>query len=266
LKIATYNVNGIAARLPRLLEWLEKTQPDVVCLQEIKCLDENFPRLEFESRGWHLHTHGQKSFNGVALLSRTPVSDIIRGLPGDPLDEQARWIEGSILGVRVVCLYLPNGNPQPGPKFDYKLSWMDRMIERAKTLLMQEGPLVLAGDYNVCPLDVDVYDPSAMAADALLQPASRAKWRSLCHLGLTDATRATHPAGQAYTFWDYQAGAWPKDYGLRIDHLLLSPAAADRLTSSGINRKFRGLEKSSDHTPVWVILDDVTKALQSSYE
>jgi exodeoxyribonuclease III len=262
LKIATYNVNGIAARLPRLLEWLDQTSPDVACLQEIKCLDENFPRLEFESRGWHLHTHGQKGFNGVALLSRTPVNNVVRGLPGDSLDEQARWIEGTITGVQVVCLYLPNGNPQPGPKFDYKLAWMDRMIARALSLLASEGPLVLAGDFNVCPTDEDVYDVNAMATDALLQPAARAKWRSLCHLGLTDATRATHPAGQVYTFWDYQAGAWPKDHGVRIDHLLLSSAAADRLTSSGIDRKYRGLEKSSDHTPVWIELENMTLPLQ----
>lgn len=263
MKIATYNVNGIAARLPRLLEWLDQTRPDVACLQEIKCLDENFPRLEFETRGWHLHTHGMKSFNGVALLSRTPVTDVVRGLPGDPLDEQARWIEGTITGVRVVCLYLPNGNPQPGLKFDYKLGWMDRMIIRARSLLANEQPLVLAGDFNVCPTDDDVYDVNAMANDALLQPASRAKWRSLCHLGLTDATRAAHPAGQAYTFWDYQAGSWPKDHGLRIDHLLLSPAAADRLTSSGIDRKYRGLEKSSDHTPVWIELENIAHPTQN---
>jgi exodeoxyribonuclease III len=258
LKIATYNVNGINARLPRLLEWLDETSPDVACLQEIKSMDETFPRLEIEARGWHLETHGQKGFNGVALLSRTPITDLCRGLPGDPTDEQARWIEGTVLGVRLVCLYLPNGNPQPGPKFDYKLAWMDRMINRAQALLASEQPLVLAGDFNVCPTDEDVYDVTAMAADALLQPASRAKWRALCHLGLTDATRATHPAGRVYTFWDYQAGAWPKDHGLRIDHLLLSPAASDMLSSSGIDRKYRGMEKSSDHTPVWVTLETVT--------
>jgi exodeoxyribonuclease III len=260
MKIATFNVNGIAARLPRLLEWLDETTPDVACLQEIKCLDANFPRLEFESRGWHLETHGQKGFNGVALLSRTPIADVVRGLPGDEADEQARWIEGSIGGVRVVCLYLPNGNPQPGPKFDYKLAWMDRLIARAKILLADERPLVLAGDYNVCPVDEDSYDPKAMAADALLQPESRAKWRQLCHLGLTDATRAVAPAGRVYTFWDYQAGGWPKDHGLRIDHLLLSPTAADQLSASGVDRKYRGLEKSSDHTPVWIALNSITLA------
>ncbi len=259
MKIATYNINGIAARLPRLLEWLDEAQPDVACLQEIKCVDENFPRLEFESRGWNLETYGQKGFNGVALLSRSPITQVQRGLPGDASDEQARWIEGDIDGVRVVSLYLPNGNPQPGPKFDYKLAWMDRLIARARQLLTTEQPFVLAGDYNVCPTDADCYDPAAMAEDALTQPASRAKWRQLCHLGLSDATRLHHPAGRAYTYWDYQAGAWAKDHGLRIDHLLLSPAAVDRLTSSGIDRKYRGLEKSSDHTPVWVGLENITQ-------
>jgi exodeoxyribonuclease III len=254
MKIATFNVNGINARLPRLLEWLDETTPDVVCLQEIKSQDETFPRAEFESRGWHLETHGQKGFNGVALLSRAPISDVVRGLPGDVEDAQARWIEANISGVRVVSLYLPNGNPQPGPKFDYKLAWMERMILRVKTLLASEMPLVLAGDYNICPLDVDVYNPAAMAEDALLQPAARAKWRQLKHLGFTDATRAVHPDGRAYTYWDYQAGAWPKDHGLRIDHLMLSPAAADLLTYCDIDRKYRGLEKSSDHTPVWIQL------------
>jgi exodeoxyribonuclease III len=255
LKIATYNVNGIGARLPRLLEWLEETAPDIACLQEIKCLDENFPRLEFESRGWYLETHGQKGFNGVALLSRTAMTHIVRGLPGDPLDQQARWIEATVSGFRLVCLYLPNGNPQPGPKFDYKLAWMDRMIARCKILLADEAPLVLTGDFNVCPTDEDSYDIHTMANDALLQPQSRTKWRSLCHLGFTDATRAIQPTGPAYTFWDYQAGAWPKDNGVRIDHLLLSATAADRLISSGIDKKYRGREKSSDHTPVWITLE-----------
>ncbi len=260
MKIATFNVNGINARLPRLLEWLDETAPDVACLQEIKSQDSTFPRLEFESRGWQLETHGQKGFNGVALLSRSPMTDIVRGLPGDAADEQARWIEATIHGVRVVCLYLPNGNPQPGPKFDYKLAWMDRMLARAKGLLTSEQPLVMAGDYNVCPTDEDVHDPKAMAADALLQPESRARWRQLCHLGFTDATRAVQPAGRAYTFWDYQAGGWPKDHGLRIDHLLLSPAAADKLSTSGIDRKYRGMEKSSDHTPAWLVLENISPA------
>jgi exodeoxyribonuclease III len=262
MKIATFNVNGIAARLPRLLEWLDETRPDVACLQEIKCLDDNFPRLEFESRGWHLETHGQKGFNGVALLSRTPMLDVRRGLPGNPEDEQARWIEASIAGVRVISLYLPNGNPQPGPKFDYKLDWMERLMARAKALLAAGQPLVLAGDFNVCPTDEDCYDPAAMATDALLQPESRARFRQLCHLGLTDATRTQQPAGRAYTFWDYQAGAWPKDNGVRIDFLLLSPDAADRLSGSGIDRKYRGMEKSSDHTPVWATLDIIAHPAQ----
>jgi len=266
VRIATFNVNGIGARLPRLLEWLEEAQPDVACLQEIKCQDDNFPRLEITAAGYQVETHGQKGFNGVALLSRTPISDISRGLPGDEEDVQARWIEGTVGGVRIACLYLPNGNPQPGPKFDYKLAWMKRLIDRAGILLASEQPLVLAGDYNVCPSDEDVWDVRAMANDALTQPDSRALYRSLLNLGLTDAIRALIPAGRAYTFWDYQAGAWAKDWGLRIDHLLLSPQAADRLVDAGIDRKVRGREKASDHTPVWCALADQPPSASTSSE
>lgn len=251
MKIATYNVNGISARLPRLLEWLEATHPDVVCLQEIKTITENFPRLEIESLGYHCTVVGQKGFNGVALLSRTPPEDILDHLPGDASDEQSRYVEATIKGVRIGGLYLPNGNPQPGPKFDYKLAWMDRLTAHARQQLSKEIPFMLMGDFNVCPCDEDVYDPKALAADALTQPESRAQYRTLLSLGFTDAIRALQPAGRAYTYWDYQAGAWSKDWGLRIDHILLSPQAADRLQDAGIDRRFRGMEKASDHTPVW---------------
>lgn len=255
MRIATFNINGTAARLPRLLDWLDTVQPDVAGLQEIKCMDEKFPRLEFETRGYQLETFGQKSFNGVALLSKQPMTAIVRGLPGDEGDEQARYIEAKVAGITIGNLYLPNGNPQPGPKFDYKLAWMDRLIAHARQLLASERPVVLMGDYNVCPQDVDVFSPAVMADDALVQPESRAKFRQLMALGFTDAIRAIQPEGRAYTFWDYQAGAWPKDHGLRIDHLLLSPQAADRLEDAGIDRKPRGKDKASDHTPVWVELD-----------
>ncbi len=254
MKIATYNVNGIAARLPRLLEWLQGFSPDAVVLQEIKCVDEKFPRLEIEALGYQVETFGQKSFNGVAILSKTPITDLARGLPGDPLDEQSRYIEGTVGGILVCGLYLPNGNPQPGPKYEYKLAWMDRLITHARQLLNSEKPVVLLGDYNVCPTSDDVFDEGAMAGDALIQPLSRAKWRELLHLGFTDAARAMQPDGRAYTFWDYQAGAWVKDHGLRIDHIFLSPQAADRLQNCAVDRKPRGLEKASDHTPVWVEL------------
>jgi exodeoxyribonuclease III len=256
MRIATYNVNGIAARLPRLLEWLQGFAPDVVVLQEIKCMDDKFPRLEIEALGYFLETYGQKSFNGVAILSRTEITDIHRGLPGDDSDEQSRYIEGTVNGVRICGLYLPNGNPQPGPKFDYKLAWMDRLIARAKENLKTEIPLVMLGDYNVCPLAEDVFDERAMAGDALIQPESRAKWRELLNLGFLDAARAIQATGHAYTFWDYQAGAWAKDHGLRIDHIFLSSHAADRLVTCAVDRKPRGLEKASDHTPVWVELRD----------
>ncbi len=251
MKVYTFNVNGINARLPQLLAWLANARPDVVCLQEIKSQDATCPRLEIEALGYHMETHGQKGFNGVALLSREPLTDIVRGLPGDDTDEQSRWIEGTTMGLKIVSLYLPNGNPQPGPKFDYKLAWMDRMIVRARNLLLEEQPLILAGDYNVCPTNNDVHNPSAMAEDALMQPESRSRWRQLFNLGYLDAIRAIEPTAHCYSYWDYQAGAWSKDHGLRIDHLALSPQAADRLKDAGVDRKPRALEKPSDHTPVW---------------
>lgn len=257
MRIATFNINGIGARLPRLLEWLDEFKPDVACLQEIKCQTDNFPRLEFESRGYECAVLGQKGFNGVAILSRIGLKDVSTGLPGDETDEQSRFIEATVgADVRVGCLYLPNGNPQPGPKFDYKLAWMRRLIEHAKAELPKERPYVLLGDYNVCPTDEDVWDMAKMAGDALTQPESRALFHELLWLGFTDAIRTFQPKGHAFTYWDYQNAAWNKDWGIRIDHLLLSPQAADRLVAAGIDRKPRGREKASDHTPVWCELKD----------
>lgn len=260
MKIATFNINGVKARLPRLLEWLDEFSPDVACLQEIKSIDDNFPRMEFEERGWHVETFGQKSFNGVALISRYPIEDIHRALPamdGGPEEEdvQARYIEATIKGVRIASIYLPNGNPQPGPKFDYKISWMDRLIKRAEYLLTLEMPVVLAGDYNVIPHDEDCHNPAAWVDDALTQPESRQRLRSIINLGYLDALRQIKPTGAAYSYWDFQRGAWQKDQGIRIDHLLLSPQAADLLKDCQVDRVPRGKEKPSDHTPVWVELD-----------
>lgn len=254
MKIATWNVNSVKARLPRVLEWLSAAAPDVVLLQETKTLDENFPAIEIEDLGYNLAVHGQKTYNGVAILSKFPIEDVECGLPGDDADEQARYIEAVTGGVRVASIYLPNGNPTPGEKFDYKLAWMDRLFAHARGLLEWEESLVLGGDYNVCPTDIDVYDPESWADDALCRPESRTKFRSLVNLGFTDALREYH-SGPEFSFWDYQAGAWQKGFGLRIDHLLLSPQAADRLTGAEVDRTPRGKEKPSDHTPVWCELD-----------
>lgn len=254
MKISTFNVNGISARLPRLLDWLAEAEPDIVCLQEIKSINANFPTDVIAAAGYHSLVHGQKGFNGVAILSKAPATETARGLAGDAADDHARYLEAEVCGVRVASIYLPNGNPQPGPKFDYKLAWFDRLAGRAAELLATEGPVVLAGDYNVCPEAIDVFSEAAMAADALVQPETRAKFRTLCFQGWTEAIRALQPRGRAYTFWDYQAGAWPRDLGLRIDHLLLSPRAADRLTHAGIDRGVRGGERASDHVPTWVDL------------
>ncbi len=260
MKIATFNINGIKARLPRLLEWLEEFSPDVACLQEIKSVDENFPKLEIEAAGWHVETHGQKSFNGVAFISKHPIEDIMRRLPAidgsdETEDEQARYMEATIKGVRIATIYLPNGNPRPGPKFDYKLNWMDRLIKRAEVLRELEIPVVLAGDYNVIPFDEDCYDPAAWTEDALTQPESRARLRTMWNLGYTDAIRQITPQGAMYTYWDFQRGAWQKDNGIRIDHLLLSPEAADILKDANVDRVPRGKEKPSDHTPTWIELE-----------
>jgi exodeoxyribonuclease-3 len=253
MRIATWNVNSVNARLPTVLRWFEEAAPDVVCLQEIKCIDEKFPREAFERLGYNVATHGQKTYNGVALLSKTPLEDIRRGLPGDDADDQARYIEAVVSGpapVRVASIYLPNGNPVGTEKFPYKLNWMARLSAHARDLLALEEPLVLAGDYNVIPEAADVAVPEAWTGDALFQPQSRGAFRALKNLGLTDAYMQMDGSAGGYTFWDYQAGAWPKDHGIRIDHHLLSPQAADRLTALEIHRDVRGWEKPSDHVPV----------------
>ncbi len=256
MRIATFNVNGINARLPRLLEWLDEATPDVACLQEIKADDDRFPLKAIEGAGYGVAWHGQKGFNGVAILARDTQPALRRkGLPGDPEDLQSRYIEAEVAGVVVASIYLPNGNPQPGPKFDYKLAWMERLIAHAAQLLVEERPVVLAGDYNVIPTDLDTFSVRAMADDALTQPGSRAALRRLVYQGWTDAIRARHPEPERlYTFWDYQAGAWARDAGFRIDHLLLSPQAADRLHGAGVDKAVRGREKASDHAPVWIEL------------
>ena len=259
MKIATFNVNSIKARLPNLTTWLQEAAPDIVCLQELKCVDDAFPRSEIEGLGYNVAVHGQKTYNGVAILSKLPLEDVTKGLPGGTEDEQARYIEAVVstddAAIRVSSIYLPNGNPIDTDKFEYKLHWMDRLIDHAHRLLSYEEVLVLAGDYNVIPTADDVHDPDAWADDALFRPETRAKFRELINLGLTDAFRACHTEAHRYTFWDYQAGAWAKDNGLRIDHLLLSPQATDRLTACDIDRNVRGREKPSDHVPVWVELD-----------
>jgi exodeoxyribonuclease-3 len=255
MKIATWNVNSVKVRLPRLLEWLREFSPDVALLQEIKVVDDAFPAMEIGELGYNIATHGQKTYNGVAILSKHRLEDVSRGLPGDDgSDGQARYLEAFTGGVRVGCIYLPNGNPAPGEKYAYKLAWMDRLIAHARELLSWEEALVLGGDYNVCPDDEDVWSPAAFATDALCLPQSRNRFRQLLNLGFTDAIRAFHQ-GPLYSYWDYQAGAWEKDHGLRIDHLLLSPQAADRLKAAGVDRTPRGREKPSDHTPVWCELD-----------
>ncbi|MBP7001788.1 exodeoxyribonuclease III [Amaricoccus sp.] len=259
MKLATFNINGARARLPALLDWLDAARPDVVVLQEIKSTDDLFPRLEIEERGYNVATHGQKGFNGVAILSRLPLEDVTSGLPGDDGDDQARWIEATVVGeaaaLRVCGLYLPNGNPAPGPKYDYKLAWMARLQARAEALLAAEETAALLGDFNVIPEPIDCYDPRVWERDALFLPPTRAAWRRILNLGYTDAVRVTHPEPRLYTFWDYQAGAWPKNHGIRIDHVLLTPQAADRLVACGIDAEVRGRDKPSDHVPVWVDLD-----------
>ena len=252
MRIATYNINGVKARLPRLLEWLDETRPKVACLQEIKSQDEGFPIAEFEKIGYHGIWHGQKSFNGVAILADgTKPLETQRGLPGDPEDEQSRYLEAEVDGVRIACIYLPNGNPLPGPKFDYKLAWMERLRARMKHLWDLEIPCAVVGDYNVIPEDKDVWSPKAMASDALMQPESRDAYSRLLGDGWTDAIGTRNPRGGVWTYWDYQAGAWQRDHGFRIDHLLLTPELADRLTAVGVDKEYRGREKASAHTPVW---------------
>ncbi|WP_442771615.1 exodeoxyribonuclease III [Paenirhodobacter enshiensis] len=258
MKIATFNINGIKARAEALVDWLREADPDVVALQEIKSTDEAFPHEIFDGLGYTIETFGQKSFNGVALLSRIGLEDVRRGLPGDDSDDQARWIEATVVGkraVRLCGLYLPNGNPAPGPKYDYKLAWMERMRLRAAELLRSEEPVVMLGDYNIIPQDEDAAKPESWREDALALPQSRAAFRRILNLGYTDAVRARMTDPGIYSFWDYQAGAWPRNNGIRIDHLLLSPQAADLLSDVGIDKEIRGRDKPSDHVPVWIELD-----------
>ncbi len=255
MRIVSYNVNGIRARLPRLVEWLGETAPDIVCLQELKSAEADVAAAEIAAAGYGMLWHGQKGFNGVAILAKgaEPV-EVQRGLAGEAEDEQSRYLEADVFGLRVAAIYLPNGNPQPGPKFDYKLRWMERLRHRAQQILTEEVPAILAGDYNVIPHDDDIFRPAAMADDALMQPQSRAAYRRILGDGWTDALRSRHPAGGIWTYWDYQAGAWQRDAGFRIDHLLLSPALADRLRDAGVDREHRAREKASDHAPTWVEL------------
>jgi len=257
MKIATFNVNGIASRLPRVLEWLDRESPDVACLQELKAPDAGFPILPIRAAGYGAVWHGQRSFNGVAILARgnDPV-EIRRGLPGDPDDTHSRYIEAEVDGVVVASIYLPNGNPQPGPKFDYKLAWFERLIEHAATLQASRRPVVLAGDFNVVPTDFDIYDPKGWRKDALLQPETRDAYRRLLAQGWTDALRARHPEDRIYTFWDYFRNHWARNAGLRIDHLLLSDELASRMTDANVDRWVRGVAPASDHAPTWVEIAD----------
>jgi len=251
MRIATWNVNSVKARLPNVLEWLNEAKPDVVLLQEIKCETPNFPALEFNALGYKSCALGQKSYNGVAILSRHTIEDVMEHLPEAGEDTQSRYIEATVQGIRVASIYLPNGNPMGTEKYDYKLKWMTRLKKHAAKLLQDERPVVLGGDYNVIPEAVDVYDPKGWVEDALFHPKSRAAFREITQLGYTEAFRALHPQKtHAYSFWDYQAGSWQRDAGLRIDHFLLSPEAADRMTGCSIDRTPRGKDKASDHTPV----------------
>jgi len=257
MKIATYNVNGIGARLPRLLEWLEETSPDVACLQELKTSDATFPLEAIKAAGYGAIWHGQKSFNGVAILTKgaDPV-ERRRGMPGNDEDVQSRYIEAEVDGIVIGCLYLPNGNPQPGPKFDYKLAWFERLLAHSAALLAEGKPTVLCGDYNVIPTDgvEDIYSPASWKKDALTQPESRAAYFRMLDQGWTDAVRTLHPGKPMYTFWDYMRQRWPRNAGFRIDHLLLTPDLAKRLEAAEVDRDARGKEKASDHAPVWVKL------------
>ena len=258
MRLATWNVNSVNARLETVLKWFELAQPDVACLQEIKCVDEKFPAEAFERLGYNVAVHGQKTYNGVALVSKSPLEDVRRGLPGDDSDDQARYIEAVVSGpspVRVASIYLPNGNPVASEKFGYKLAWMDRLHRHAEALLAFEEPLALMGDYNVIPEPRDAENPDKWLDDALFQPQSRAAFRALKWLGLTEAYLQADGAPGAYTFWDYQAGAWQRNHGIRIDHALLSPQAADRLQKAEIHRDVRAWEKPSDHVPLVIELD-----------
>ncbi len=257
MKIATYNVNGVNGRLPVLLRWLKEEAPDVACLQELKAPQEKFPEEALEAAGYSAVWQGQKSWNGVAILARGLKPELVQnGLPGDPDDDHSRYIEARVKGVLIACLYLPNGNPFPGPKFDYKLRWMDRFTKRASGLLASGEPVVLAGDYNIIPTEMDAYKPERWVTDALFQPEVRTAFKDLVDSGWTDALRLQYPDEVVYTFWDYFRNAYERNAGLRIDHLLLSPALKKRFKRAGVDRQVRGWEKSSDHTPVWIEVSD----------
>jgi exodeoxyribonuclease-3 len=260
LKIATYNVNGINGRLPVLVRWLAEEQPDIVCLQELKAPQERFPEAAIRDLGYDVIWHGQKSWNGVAILSRVgEIHETRRGLPGDPDPSQSRYIEAAVNGILICGLYLPNGNPRPGPKFDYKLAWFDALIAHAADLLASGAPVVLAGDFNVMPTERDVYKPERWLDDALFAPEVRSAFATLVGQGWTDALRTIHPDETIYTFWDYFRNAYARNAGLRIDHLLLSPALADRLADAQVDRHVRGWEKTSDHAPTWIELADAKR-------
>jgi exodeoxyribonuclease-3 len=258
MRIATWNVNSIKQRMDNLTAWLTERQPDIVCLQETKCVDDAFPREPLEALGYNVAVHGQKAFNGVAVLSKFPLDEVTARLPGDNADDHARFMEIVVStaagAVRVASIYLPNGNPPETEKYSYKIKWMERLIQYAHERLLLEEPLVLAGDFNVIPSELDARNPGRWVGDALFLPRTREKYRALCNLGLTDAIRAGCDGPGPFTFWDYQAGAWQKNDGIRIDHLLLSPQAADQLLAAGVDKHVRGWEKPSDHVPVWVDL------------
>jgi len=257
MKIATFNVNGVKTRLPQLLDWLAKESPDVACLQELKALDGVFPHQALREAGYEALWKGQRSWNGVAILAKGQAPlEIRRELPGDPADDQSRYLEAAVDGIVVACLYLPNGNPQPGPKFDYKLAWFNRLHAHARTLYASEHPVVLAGDFNVVPTVFDIYNPKSWRKDALLQPESRAAYEKLLAHGWVDSLRHLNPDERVYTFWDYFRQHWQRDAGLRIDHLLLNAALAPRLKDAGVDRWVRGQEHASDHAPVWIELSD----------
>lgn len=254
MKIATYNVNGVNGRLAVLLRWLEETQPDVVCLQELKAPQDKFPEKAINDAGYQAIWHGQKQWNGVAILSKFPIEEIGRALPGDPDDVQSRYLEAMVGGIVIACLYLPNGNPAPGPKFDYKLGWFKRLHERAATLLQFKTPVILMGDFNVMPTELDVYKPERWVNDALFRPETRVAFQTLLQQGWTDAIRTLYPDEKIYTFWDYFRNAYARNAGLRIDHFLLSPELKGKLASGGVDTQVRGWEKTSDHAPVWITL------------
>jgi exodeoxyribonuclease-3 len=256
MRIATYNVNGVNGRLPVLLQWLEQTAPDVVCLQELKAPQEKFPEKAIQDLGYNAIWHGQKSWNGVAILSKTDIKEVRRALPGDEDDDQSRYIEAIVNDILVACLYLPNGNPTPGPKFDYKLRWFERLTIHAAQLLTSGVPVILTGDYNVMPTEMDVYKPERWVNDALFKPEVRAAFKALVDQGWTDAIRKLYPTETIYTFWDYFRNAYDRNAGLRIDHFLLSPHVDKRLIAAGVDREVRGWDKTSDHAPVWIELAD----------